>query len=158
MTPKQTRLLFVDDERNIRETLSVILLRYGFTVTLAATVIEALQKVESQEFDLLLCDLNIERENDGLEVIRAMRKVNPHCVTIVLTAYPGAESAIEGIHLGIDEYIIKPAKADTLVALLAEKLAQHSARMVRSKRRSAETEPASIDDSPFDDGKSKTIQ
>ncbi|HKW17074.1 MAG TPA: response regulator [Terriglobales bacterium] len=157
MTPKQTRLLFVDDERGIRETLSVILLRYGFTVTVAATVTEALQKIETQEFDLLLCDLNIERENDGLEVIRAMRKANPHCVTIILTAYPGAESAIESIHLGIDEYIIKPAKADTLVALLAEKLAQRAARMVPSKRHAAGTD-VPIDDSEFPEGKSKTIQ
>ncbi|HZQ20752.1 MAG TPA: response regulator [Terriglobales bacterium] len=158
MTPKQTRLLFVDDERSIRETLSVILLRYGFTVSVAATVTEALQKIETQEFDLLLCDLNIERENDGLDVIRAMRKVNPHCVTIILTAYPGTESAIESIHLGIDEYIIKPAKADTLVALLAEKLTQRAARMVASNRHIAPTEPNPVDDSAFGNSKSRIIQ
>jgi DNA-binding NtrC family response regulator len=117
------RLLFVDDEPRIRETLAIILPRYGFAVTLAGTVPEALKQIQKQEFDILLCDLNIQRENDGYDVIRAMQQVHPACVTVVLTAYPGIESAVEGIHLGIDDYITKPADANTLVALLAEKLA-----------------------------------
>jgi CheY-like chemotaxis protein len=117
------RLLFVDDEPGIRETLAIILRRYGFAVTLAATVSEALNEIQTQEFGLLLCDLNIEGENDGFEVIRAMRAANPHCVTIILTGYPMEESAEEGIQLGIDDYIAKPARVDVLVAMLAEKLA-----------------------------------
>jgi DNA-binding NtrC family response regulator len=117
------RILFVDDEPAIRETLSIILPRYGFSVTLAATVSEALEKIHQQEFDILLCDLNIEREGDGYDVIRAMQKANASCQTVVLTGYPAVDSAIEGIRLQIDDYLIKPASADTLVALLADKLA-----------------------------------
>ena len=52
------RLLFVDDENAIRETLFIILRRHGFIVTLPATVAQALDEVEKQEFDILLCDLN----------------------------------------------------------------------------------------------------
>jgi DNA-binding NtrC family response regulator len=122
--PTRKRLLFVDDEPAIRATLSAILQRYGFTVALAATVAEAIDKIKTEEFDLLLCDLNIDREDDGLEVIRAMREVNPRCVTIVLTGYPNEESAEVAIRLGIDDYIAKPTNADALVALLAEKLAE----------------------------------
>lgn len=117
------RILFVDDELAIRETLSIILPRYGFTVTLAATVSEALENIRKQEFDILLCDLNIQREGDGYDVIRAMQKANPSCETVVLTGYPAVDSAVEGIRLSIDDYLIKPARADTLVALLADKLA-----------------------------------
>ena len=117
------RLLFVDDERGIRETLSVILLRNGFTVTLAANVQQALKQIEAQEFDLLLCDLNIEQKRDGYTVVRTMREVNPRCITIILTGYPDMETAIEGIHLGVVDYITKPTNADELVALLTEKLA-----------------------------------
>jgi two-component system response regulator HydG len=122
--PPRKRLLFVDDEPAIRVTLSAILRRYGFTVTVAATVAEAIDHIKAQEFDLLLCDLNIDREDDGLEVIRAMREAHPRCVTIVLTGYPNEESAEEAVRLGIDDYIAKPTNADTLVALLAEKLAE----------------------------------
>lgn len=117
------RLLFVDDEPNIRATLPIILRRYGFTVTVAATASEALEHIENREFDLLLCDLNIEQERDGFDVIRAMHAAHPRCINIVLTGYPDMNSAVEGIHLGIDDYILKPAKADTLVAILADKLA-----------------------------------
>jgi DNA-binding NtrC family response regulator len=122
VSPIRKRLLFVDDERGIRETLSLILLRHGFTVTIAATVQQALQQIEAQEFDLLLCDLNIEQKRDGYTVVRAMREVHPRCVTIILTGYPDMESAIEGIHLGVVDYITKPRNADELVAILAEKL------------------------------------
>ena len=116
------RLLFVDDEPGIRETLSIILRRYGFVVTLAATVAQALEAIKTHEFDLLLCDLNIEGKRDGYTVIRGMREVNPECIAIVLTGYPDDESEAEGADLGIDDYIAKPANADALVALLAERL------------------------------------
>jgi DNA-binding response OmpR family regulator len=121
--PPRKRLLFVDDEPGIRNTLPEILRRYGFKVSVAGTVAEALELIRRHDFDLLLCDLNIDREGDGYEVVRAMREVNPSCVVIVLTGYPGLETAIEGIRLSIDDYIVKPAKADTLVAQLAERLA-----------------------------------
>ena len=126
MAPIHKRILFVDDEPAIRATLAVILRRYGFIVTLAASVAQALEEIEEQQFDILLCDLNIERESDGYEVIRAMQKINPNCATIVLTGVPAVESAIEGIRLGIDDYLIKPATTDALVALLADKLAARS--------------------------------
>jgi len=54
----------------------------------------------------------------------AIRAIDPYCIVVVLTAYPDVESAIEGIHEGVDGYIIKPANADTLVALLSDKLAK----------------------------------
>jgi DNA-binding response OmpR family regulator len=122
------RLLFVDDERGIRETLSLILLRYGFTVSLAATVEQALAQIKAQQFDILLCDLNIERARDGYTVVRAMREAAPNCVIIMLTGCPDTESAEEGISLGIDDYIAKPADTNLLVALLAGRLAAREDR------------------------------
>lgn len=120
---KARRILFVDDEPSIRATLPPILRYYGFNITIAATVAQAIQEIQTHEFDLLLCDLNIQQANDGYKIVRAMQERNPRCVTVILTAYPGVETAIEGIHLGVDDYIIKPTSADVLVALLAEKLA-----------------------------------
>ena len=110
----------------------MILRRYGFTVTVAGTVQQALKHIQENRFELLLCDLNIEEESDGLKVIGAMRKANPQCVNIILTAYPALETAVEGIHLGIDDYITKPTNADALVAILGEKLTarQRKARIL----------------------------
>ena len=112
----------MDDKPAIRDTLSPILRKYGFTLTDSATVAQAQNEIQGHEFDLLLCDLNLERESDGLGVIRAMRKVNPRCVIFILTAYPALDSAVEAIDLAVDGYITKPANADALVAALAEKL------------------------------------
>jgi DNA-binding response OmpR family regulator len=122
------RRLFVDDERGIRETLSLIPLRYGFTVSLAATLEQALAQIKAQQFDILLCDLNIERARDGYTVVRAMREAAPNCVIIMLTGCPDTESAEEGISLGIDDYIAKPADTNLLVALLAGRLAAREDR------------------------------
>lgn len=119
------RLLFVDDEPGIRETLPVILRRYGFEVTVAGKLSEALEEIRRQQFDVLLCDLNIEHEYDGYHVVRAIRAIDPSCIAIILTAYANLESAIEGIHHGVDDYIRKPITTDALVAVLAEKLADH---------------------------------
>ena len=117
------RVLFVDDEPNIRATLPVILKKYGFDVTVASNVPEALNEIEAQPFDLLLSDLNVNREGDGYALVRAVRKANPRCVAIILTAFPDVETAVEGIHEGVDDYITKPTNPDTLIAVLAEKLA-----------------------------------
>jgi len=56
------RVLFVDDEPGIRHTLPLILRRYGFTVMVAGTVTEALDQIKAQPIDVLLCDLNLERQ------------------------------------------------------------------------------------------------
>jgi len=121
-TNNPKRLLFVDDESSIREMLPVILRQYGFQVTVAATVTEALQEITTKEFDLLLSDLNIESESDGYVVVRAMRAANPHCVIVILTGYPPLNSSIEKIHHNVDEYITKPANADASLAILADRL------------------------------------
>jgi CheY-like chemotaxis protein len=78
-----TRLLFVDDEPGLRAMLPVILQHYGFRVTVAPSVEKALEEIRRQVFDVLFCNLNIERKADGYRVIRAIREVNPQCLIIV---------------------------------------------------------------------------
>jgi DNA-binding NtrC family response regulator len=118
----QKRVLLVDDENAIRETLSAILRRYGLIVTAAATMADAFQEIQSKQFDLLLCDLNIERKSDGLEVVREMRKTNPDCIVVILTGCPAMDTAAEATRLGADDYIAKPASVDMLVAMIGERL------------------------------------
>ena len=119
----EKHILFVDDEPSIRATLPPILRRSGFRVSVAATVQEAINMIHLQEFDLLLTDLNIEREGDGFQVVRAMHDANPRCITVIITGYPSLESAIEGIHEALDDYIVKPTDTDSLIAMLSGRLA-----------------------------------
>jgi DNA-binding response OmpR family regulator len=122
-TTLSRRVLFVDDEPSIRATLPVILKRRGYVVDVAATVAEALEALRIHRFDILICDLNIGRAEDGYTVIEAIRQVDPRCIVIVLTGCPELDSALKGIHYRIDEYIIKPTGAGALVTMLEEKLA-----------------------------------
>lgn len=115
-------ILFVDDEHAIRATLPPILKRYGFEVTAVATVAQAMEEIRNHKFDLLICDLCIESEADGLSVVRAMREANPRCMSVILTGYPADDTAAQGFALGIEDYVAKPASADFLIALLADKL------------------------------------
>jgi ActR/RegA family two-component response regulator len=118
----QSRLLFVDDEEVIRITLAAILSKHGFEVSTAATVAEALQKITSQTFDVLLSDLNIGNPGDGLTVVSAMRRTQPQAVTMILTGYPAFETALEAIRQQVDDYIVKPADVPALVNAIRTKL------------------------------------
>ncbi len=119
----QRRLLCVDDEENIRITMSAILSKNGFDVSTAASVPEALQKITSEKFDVLLSDLNIGNPGDGLTVVSAMRRTQPEAVTIILTGYPAFETALEAIRQQVDDYIVKPADVPTLLHVIERKLA-----------------------------------
>ena len=119
----QRRLLFVDDEPNIRLTLAAILAKHDFEVSTAASVAEALQKITSEQFDILLSDLNIGNPGDGLTVVSAMRRTQPEAVTMILTGYPAFETALEAIRQQVDDYIVKPANVPALVSAIESKLA-----------------------------------
>ncbi len=115
-------LLFVDDEPSIRLTLLPIFEERGFQVQSAANVSEALAAIKSQRFDVLLSDINIDRESDGFTVVQAMREANPDAVTILLTAYPAFEIAVHSIREEVDDYFTKPADVDAIVSTIDRKL------------------------------------
>jgi ActR/RegA family two-component response regulator len=121
-TAEPTRILFVDDEEGIRITLAAVLERHGFDVTAVAAVGDALTQINCVRFDVLLCDLNIEKSGDGFMVIGAMRHVQPNCVSLVLTGYPAFENALQALQHQVDDFFTKPADLDTLVKKIHEKL------------------------------------
>jgi DNA-binding response OmpR family regulator len=109
-------------------TLPQILAKQGFQVQVAGTVSDALDKINSTTFDVLLSDLNIHREGDGFLVISAMRHVQPKCINLILTAYPGLDNALLAIQKQVDDYFVKPADTGVLIARIREKLAAEPAR------------------------------
>jgi ActR/RegA family two-component response regulator len=101
-----------------------ILSRRGYQVTAASTVAEALQHIATTQFDVLISDLNIGEQHDGMTVVSAMRRTQPDCLTLILTGYPGFDTAVEALRNQVDEYLIKPAPPSTLLDLLEQKLAE----------------------------------
>ena len=132
------RVLFVDDEPGIRLTMPQTLEQHGFSVTAVGTVNEALAEIMSAQFDVLLSDLNIGQPSDGFTVVSAMRRTQPECVTLILTGYPGFETALQAIRSQADDYLIKPISIPTLLSLIEEKLKVRNPVKIAATKRIAE--------------------
>ena len=96
---KEKFVLVVDDEKNIRLTLSQTLESLGLETDTAVNGEEALDKLKMKEFGLILLDLKMPGM-DGMEVLRQLRKIRPDIRVIIITAYGTVESAVEAMKLG----------------------------------------------------------
>jgi DNA-binding NtrC family response regulator len=123
---RRNRILFVDDEPSIRLTLPPVLEQHGFEVKAAASVAEAVEQIKASSFDILISDLNVEESGDGFRVVSAMREKQPHCVTLILTGYPGFETAVDALRLRVDDYMVKPVDVETLISALRKRLDQRN--------------------------------
>jgi len=121
---RRNRILFVDDEPNIRLTLPPVLEEHGFEVKAAGTVADALTQINSSRFDVLISDLNVGESGDGFRVVGAMREKQPGCITVILTGYPAFETAVDAIRHKVDDYVVKPVDVEVLVNSLRDKLAK----------------------------------
>ncbi|NJO83593.1 MAG: response regulator transcription factor [Blastochloris sp.] len=106
MTNQTDHLLVVDDEANIRLTLNALLTRAGYAVTMAANGEEAIALMDEHVFHLLLVDLKMPGI-DGMQVVAAARERFPHMSILVLTGHGSLETAVEGLHMGIFDYLLK---------------------------------------------------
>lgn len=126
------RLLFVDDEENIRLTLPEILRLAGFDVTVAATVPEALERIHRERFDVLISDLNIGEPGDGFTVVSAMRRSQPETATFILTGFPDFDTALKAIRSQVDDYLVKPTHPSRLIETVYATL-EHKAAPTRPR-------------------------
>jgi Response regulator containing CheY-like receiver, AAA-type ATPase, and DNA-binding domains len=118
------RMLFVDDEPSIRLTLPAILRMHGHDVEAASSVAEALAAIQARKFEVLISDLNIGSPGDGFTVVSAMRRTQPECLTLILTGYPGFETALQAIRSQVDDYLVKPTQIQQLVDTIERKLVE----------------------------------
>ena len=100
-------VLVVDDERNIRLTLSMALEALNIPVDTAENGEEALQKLAEKSFQLMLLDLKLP-DLDGLEVLRRVVDKHPATKVIIITAYGSVEVAVEAMKLGAIDFLQKP--------------------------------------------------
>jgi DNA-binding response OmpR family regulator len=117
----QLKILAVDDDEAVRTMLATALETNKFHVTSAAGVGEALHLIDTEPFDILLCDLHMPGAGDGYTVVSAMRHKNPNALTLVLSGYPALKEAMAAILLQADEVLVKPIAISELVALIREK-------------------------------------
>lgn len=134
---EQPKILLVDDDESVRTSLAAVLEISKFGVTTAASVAEALHLIDTEPFDVLLCDLHMPGAGDGFTVVSAMRHTNPEAVTLVFTGYPALEEAMNAILLQADQILVKPLAVHSLVELIREKLENRGKRRETSIERVA---------------------
>lgn len=114
------KLLVVDDEKNLRLVVQKELSRQGHEVDTASDGEEAWEALESKDFDILLCDINMPRL-DGIGLLRRVReKSQTPPEVIMLTGQATVESAIEAMKLGAYDYLTKPYRLNELAALVTQ--------------------------------------
>jgi len=127
--PRGLRVLVVDDEKNIRRTLTVCLEDIGCEVVAAPSAEMALAAVTQRPFDLAFVDLKI-GEASGLDLLPKLLAENPNLAAVVLTAYATFDTAVEAIKRGAADYLPKPCTPDQIRHLVA-KLTERKATLGR---------------------------
>src|SRR5271170_5600220 len=117
------RVLLAEDDNVVRDMLRTALERDGFEVVAVANVCEALSRIATENFDVLLSDLHMPLAGDGFTVVSAMRHTHPRAVTLVLSGYPELDEALSAIRLQADEILVKPIGISSLRELIHRKLA-----------------------------------
>jgi two-component system response regulator PilR (NtrC family) len=121
------RLLVVDDERSMRELLSIVLRREGYEVTLADNGRAAIDALERGRYDLLISDVKMP-DMSGVDVLRAAKRIDQDILGIMITAFASADTAIEAMRLGAHDYLNKPFDVDELKIKVRNALEQRQLR------------------------------
>ncbi len=110
----RARILVIDDEVEIRESLEALLTTEGYEVELAPNAAEGERKLESRAWDLVLLDLMMP-DKSGMEVLRDVRERDRHTPIFMITAWGGVEAAVQAVKLGANDYVSKPWDNDKLI-------------------------------------------
>jgi len=114
-------VLIVDDEPIVRESIRDWLKDAGYQVATAESGEEALEMVEKQDFSVMVLDIRLPGKT-GVEVLREVKAQRPWIKSIILTAYPSAETTEEVTRLGVVDYLVKPVAPDDLERVIREAL------------------------------------
>src|SRR5664279_2455765 len=118
-------ILVVDDEKGQREILDVILKKEGYRVVDVPGGCEALEKLESGVFDLILTDLKMQGMS-GMELLEKVLEDNADQCVVMMTAHGTIDSAVEAIKKGAFDYLEKPLERDDLL-LTVQRALEHVA-------------------------------
>ncbi len=121
------RLLLVEDDRMIGDTLRAALRLDGYAVDWVRDAAAAQSTLASERFDLVLLDLGLPK-GDGLDVLRDLRARHDSTPVIVLTARDGLGDRVAGLDAGADDYLVKPFELDELNARIRAVFRRHSGR------------------------------
>jgi DNA-binding NtrC family response regulator len=121
------RILIVDDEKSMCQYLSIMLKKEGYQVKTTNNGKKAVQLVKESNFDVLITDIRMEGM-DGIEVLAAVKEVDPTLPVIIMTAYASQKTAIEALNRGAFYYLIKRAKNEEIKMVIRNALDMHKVK------------------------------
>ena len=104
---RQDKILIVDDEEIILETMGDDLKEAGFDVKLAKNGVEGISQFKRESFDLVISDLRMD-EMDGIGVLKEVKRISPKTPVIIITGYPSSQVAKDALMFGASDIIMKP--------------------------------------------------
>jgi two-component system response regulator PilR (NtrC family) len=119
-------LLIVDDEQSMRDFLSILFYREGYTVTVAPTAEAALATLGQKEFDAVLTDVRMPGMS-GLELLAELKSRQPDLPVIIVTAFASPDDAVQAMKSGAFDYLAKPFNVDELRKVVRAALAKRKA-------------------------------
>jgi DNA-binding NtrC family response regulator len=132
-----TRILVVDDDEGIRNSLATILKDEGYTVDVAKNGSEAIEKSRVAFYNVALIDIRLP-DMEGTEILTRMRDTVPKIRKIILTGYPSLQNAIEAVNRNADVYILKPVEVEKLLDTVREQLKLQETEKKYSEKKVAE--------------------
>jgi two-component system response regulator PilR (NtrC family) len=122
------KILIVDDEKSMCQYLSIMLKKEGYKVKTASNGARAVKEVEESNYDCVITDIRME-EMDGIEVLTAVKAIDPSIPVIIMTAYASQKTAIEALNNGAFHYLIKrAAKNDQIKMVIRNALDVHKVK------------------------------
>ena len=118
------RVLLVDDEPSVRQSLALILTKAGYNVATAADLAGAYSQCENGPWDVVLTDLVLP-DGSGIDLLRCVRDRGSEVPVIAITGEPNLETATEAVRLGAYDYVTKPIRRDMLVSVVSRAVEKH---------------------------------
>ncbi|MFQ6003047.1 MAG: sigma-54-dependent transcriptional regulator, partial [Candidatus Zixiibacteriota bacterium] len=109
----EKKVLVVDDDSLMKDFLKEALGRSDYSVDLASTGEEALEKIKDKDYEIILSDIRMPSMS-GMELLKATKEYLPEAEVIMMTAYGTVENAVEAMRLGAFDYVMKPFSADAI--------------------------------------------
>ena len=126
-TIKPIAILLVDDEVNVTRTLQMILEQEGYKVTPAYSAAEAMGKFKAGlRPTVVITDLNMEKDDIGLEVARVAQKLKPRPLVVICTGYANVDNASIALEMRVDHLLTKPVSIEELRTSLSQLLFERS--------------------------------
>jgi sigma-B regulation protein RsbU (phosphoserine phosphatase) len=145
LTRARARILIADDQPDVIEALRLLLKGEGYEAEGANSPAAALQALAGQDFDLLLLDLNYTRDTtsgaEGLDLLSRIKAADSILPVVVMTAWGSVELAVEAMHRGVGDFVLKPWNNRQLLEILRTQLAQGA-----SRRRQLQDEAREMED------------